>query len=316
MLRVKVYLSPTGTYSRAMVRVANALEHYKPSWVEIVKSPRRADLLILHVISQDAIGFTNSILNSGKRCAIIQYCLKTAGGDISLWQNLWQSVDLVWSYYTLDLDIDTFYYYAPLGLDNEFGRHPGQRHRERAIITTGYVSGPGAEAIEEVWQAARHCDITTYHIGPRNVTGIKNQSLASGVRFCHNIPDSSLATLYSRVQWVSGLRYIEGFELPALEGLACGARPLLFDQSDLRQWYVNHAIYLPELCGDSLVESLIGVMSKDPTPVTDIERREILNTFDWSKICKSFWRHLLSSIEDNRNVSISYSGDSAEALAL
>lgn len=305
---LRVYLSPTGTYSRAMVRVTNVLEHYKPASVEIVKNPRRADLLILHVINQDAIGFTHSILNSGKRCAIIQYCLKTAGGHINEWRRVWNSVDLVWSYYFLS-DLDD-YFYAPLGIDNEFRRHPGQRrNRERAIITTGYVSGPGAEAIEELWQAAQYCELTVYHIGPRNVVGIKNQSLASGVRFCHDIPDSSLATLYSRVQWVSGLRYVEGFELPAAEGLACGARPLLFDQSDMRRWYDRHAVYIAEQSGESLIENLIHVMSEVPEPISVSERREILNTFDWGRICRSFWKNLLNNIDDDekeKNISAVY----------
>ena len=51
---MKVFVTPTGLHSYAMVRVANALARYAPPHVQIVTDRQAADCAVLHVIGPDA----------------------------------------------------------------------------------------------------------------------------------------------------------------------------------------------------------------------------------------------------------------------
>ncbi|HWI70162.1 MAG TPA: hypothetical protein VNS88_17650, partial [Nitrospiraceae bacterium] len=78
-----------------------------------------------------------------------------------------------------------------------------------------------------------------------------------------------------------------------LEGLMCGARPIVFDRPDMRQWYEGHAVFIPECSGPDLTQELIEVMSHEPDPVMSIEREIILERFSWKPIVRGFWEQVL-----------------------
>jgi glycosyltransferase involved in cell wall biosynthesis len=80
--------------------------------------------------------------------------------------------------------------------------------------------------------------------------------------------------------------------MPVIEGLACGARPIVFDRPDMTHWYEGHAVFIPECSGPELVEVLTDLLKYNPTPVKETERAEILARFDWSTIVKRFWEYL------------------------
>lgn len=289
---LKVYVKPPVHLSQAMTRVANALERYAPSNVEIVTTPQYADFFVLHVIGSDAIPYVAERPNM--KYAAIQYCYKTAGeGD---WSALWRRAKAVWSYYDLDSlllpEHEHFeFYHAPLGLDDAFVADSNltinPSTREIGVMTSGYVSGPGAEAIEEFNEAAGRLDLSVVHLGPEP-TGLTQRPCGKW-RNAHGISDNQLALLYRSTKWVSGLRYIEGFELPALEGLACGARPIVFDRPEMRHWYGEHAVFVPECNGEDLVKHLLRVLSDEPKSVSNDERDDVIRTFDWERIVKGFW---------------------------
>lgn len=300
-----IYLRPTGLHSRAMVRVANALESSLPSTFSIAGSPapQYSDIVVLHVIGSDAIDHCKHLISIGQRYIIIQYCLLTAGYNESTaddWHYIWSKAELVWSYY--DLPFVRFpsyplnrlpFYYAPLGLDEPFTKPINDHVSRHYIFTSGYVSGPGAEAIEEMWLAARHCNLPVMHLGPSKVEGIQDSTISSYPLFRHAIPDTYLADLYSQSLYVSGLRHVEGFELPALEGIACGARPILFDLPCYRKWYRNRAIYVPDCHGQELVDILIDIFNRRPKPVFLPEHAEICRLFNWSAITSGFWASIM-----------------------
>jgi glycosyltransferase involved in cell wall biosynthesis len=109
----------------------------------------------------------------------------------------------------------------------------------------------------------------------------------------HAISDGALAELYATSTWVSGLRHVEGFELPAAEGLVCGARPLVFDQPGMREWYRGLGVFVAELQGEKLIRLLTELFHQSPLPVSQEEREEALRRFDWERIAKGFWEALL-----------------------
>ena len=266
-----------------MFRVADALRRHAPASVEFV-SPQDADLHVLHVIGADAIGYVEE--RPDMQYAVIQYCYQTAGAGS--WNVLWDRAKTVMSYYPL---LHDNVYLTPLGIDPMFRADYHREYRGVNVMTSGYVTGPGAEAIEEMYLAASRLDKEVVHLGPMPV-GFQ-QPPNGNWRLIHGISDMMLANFYRHVQWVSGLRHVEGFELPVIEGLACGARPIVFDRTDMRMWYDEHAMFVPECHGEELVERLIEVLSNDPVPVTDAERMKVLQRFDWEPIVKGFWERVL-----------------------
>jgi len=284
---MRVFLEPTGLFSHAMVRVARALAHYAPDSVEIVKEPASADLIVSHVIGPGAVPDRPEV--------VIQYCLRSAGLDYDRWLRRWQDARMVWSYLDLRDEVGDLggvnFYHAPLGVDPVFAQNGhAEVPRDINVMTSGYVSAPGAEAIEEVALAAGSLGLRVLHLGPAAVEGMRvTPPRWSSVL---GIPDSDLAALYRRTEWVSGLRQVEGFELPVLEGLACGARPIVFDRPDMLQWYEDHAAFVPESNGEELVEYLTELLRYHPQPVLEAERAEVLKRFSWEVIAKGFWERL------------------------
>lgn len=278
--------------SRAMHRVAGALARHAPAGVTLVERPRDADLQVIHVIGRGSIDHLEA-----KRYAVLQYCYATTepGADPVAWADLWAGADAVWSYYDLAdaMPPGVEFYHAPLGVDPAFCGAVPVGERDVGIVTSGYVAGEEAEAIEEAAVAASLVGLKTCHVGPSRVLAEKPH----GWKAVSGLLDEQLAALYGRARWVSGLRHVEGFELPAAEGLACGARPILFDRPEMRRWYGDSAVYVPECSGPELVESLRGVLTFPPKPVQFEEREAVLRRFDWRSIAEGFWSRLVGREE-------------------
>lgn len=286
---MKVYVAPPSHLSQAMFRVARALVRYAPEDVVFVEDEDHADLLVHHVIGTDAVEYMLD-----KPCAVIQYCVATASDSKEVWGPLWSRARLVWSYYDLsnDMPSDARFYLAPLGIDPTFVEcvSRGARH---GVVTSGYVSHPRAEAIEEVALAASALGIPAYHLGPKP-EGM--EAMPPGMVLIGGITDKRLSGFYGVSHWVSGLRHVEGFEMPCIEGLACGARPIVFDRPDMHLWYNDHAIFIPEMHGEPLVDLLTSLMRCLPAPVTHEERQRVLKTFNWETIVTGFWTKLLENV--------------------
>lgn len=294
---MKVFLSPSiALHSRAMVRIANALTAYAPSSISVTPDISSADLVIFYPISHEWFELIDQCVERGQRYAIVQCCSGKEGVN---WQHYWSNAVVVWSY--LDLNFDGYdksdLYYCPLGVDeylsnNKSNRDPNPSVDRDIILTTGYTHGYPAEAILEPWIAASKVGLKAYHIGgwPREIP--RDISLSLSVTRVEGIGDDQLALLYRRAKYVCSLRYRDGFELPAAEGLCCGARPILFDQPDLRQWYGGSAVYLLEVEGDELTERLVEIF-RSSHPVSEEERREAVRVFDWELIIEGFWKEAL-----------------------
>lgn len=278
---MKVYVKPPSHLSKAMFRVARALKRYAPDDVEIVNDVRTCDMQVLHVIGTDALA-----LKLDRPYIVIQYCYHGLCAGVEDWRKFWDPAVLVWSYY--DLPAGPNFYNSPLGIDEEF-RKPFFSTPRRSVISSGYVTGPGAEAINEVAIAAGMTGLPVEHLGPLPA-GMSKMGHWTSIL---GIDDYGLAERYRSARWVSGLRYVEGFELPVIEGLACGARPVCFDRPDMRKWYNQHAVFVPELTGGPLIDKLVEVFNCAPEPVTRAEREVILEKFSWDNIASKFWEQIV-----------------------
>lgn len=301
MRPIRVYVNPTGLYSRAMVRTANALAKWIPETFLIAGSPSHSycDLMILHVIGHDATEYARYLRSLGQKYIVIQYCLTADPyqGD-SDWLYLWQNSELVWSYYDLNQaseEIGFNFYHAPLGLDDAFAstNYSTLRTSRPLVITSGYVDGPRSEPISEMWKASSIVGIDAIHLGPACIEGMV--SYPDNWKTIMFSGDEELANLYRQATWVSGLRHTEGFELPAAEGLACGARPICFDQPAMRHWYGDHAIYVPDCHGEALVQHLVNALRLEINArVSPAERANVIRKFNWQTICSEFWQQAQS----------------------
>jgi hypothetical protein len=284
---LKVYVDPPFGLSRAMTRVSTALKRYAPQDVEICVVPKQADLLVLHIIGWTGLEeLLEQAVKNGQKFVIIQYCLKSterpAADD---WLSIWRQAELVWSYYDLQLGCspDFNFYLSPLGVDQSvFQRSEKPFIRTRSILTSGYVAE--SEGIREAEVATAFLGRTMYHLGP-------DLSFAPHVRVLHGIDDPTLAYLYNTSEYVAGLRRCEGFELPAAEGLLCGARPIVFDQPHYH-WFKPWAVAIEEGTKESVTQSLMEVLSTHPAPLTTLELEDARERFNWSTIVDGFWRKL------------------------
>lgn len=287
---MRVCVKPIPTHlSRAMFRVANALEDYAPKGVEIVKDPRVADLQFLHVIGPN---WKDHVYCD--RFVAFQYCRINKPKFQASIEELAHTAEVRFSYYTEDMIATppgTSHVHTPLGVSKAFNCNLNGIPRNITCMSSGHVAGFPAEAIQEVAEAVWNVAGFTCHLGPYEVQGFQNKppqwSNVDGVQ------DSELALLYQSSRYVSGLRFMEGFELPVLEGLACGARPIVFDRPDMRQWYDGHARFVKPSKGDELIGYLTDIFKGDYWIVGQREREHIVERFNWETIAKRMWECML-----------------------
>lgn len=296
-----------------MVRIERALERSAPPGVEIVRSKDAAELVVLYAID-DVEAECARLTARGQRYAIMQCCVKTAAKrpNVLDWLEIWYPAVVVWSYYDLAAMVNNhkladayekrvfqergYFYHAPLGVDDVFkSPFDASAQRRKLVVTTGFVSAPNAEAVEEVHAAAALAGFEAVHVGPPEVPGVPaGRSLGW-------LPDAQLAALYRQAAFVASLRHVEGFELPAAEAAACGAVPIVFDQPATSHWYADLALFVPECSGDQLVRHL-GIIFEDCAHYCSTHggaeaAAEARRRFDWAEICRGFWARVTKRAE-------------------
>ncbi len=287
---MKVYAEVLpATLGRAMHRINRELRRQAPPEVEFVSHPAGADLQILDVIGVGSFAYL--ALDDH---VLLQHCYLTAEThEPEWWLQRFRRARLVMSYHDLPAltGADDFpFYRAPWGVDGTVFADQGLT-RSVGVLTSGYDAD--GEAIFECFEAAARLSIPAVHVG--------HDFGWPGVRFLEGVSDTQLARCYSQARYVSGLRRGEGFELPVIEGLACGARPICFDTPCYRHWFDGHAVFVPELGSAELVEALVEVLMHQPAPVTMVEREALLNCFAWPRIFLGFWNRLMRT-RDGGNV--------------
>jgi hypothetical protein len=290
---MRVFVPPH--WSRAIARVAAALRAYAPASVTLVDTPSDADLIVLHVVGRrDQVKTeVDWALKSGQRYAMIQYVLRsTQKSHCVYWIDLWQRAQVVWSYYDLPtlaaedgVRVAFPFYRAPLGA---YSSVFFDRQRPRKFVALTHGTSWLCEGVREVVLAARAHGRTVFHLGP-HVRG------AADMVSERDITDDRLADRYSACDYVAALRRIEGFELPAAEGLLCGARPILYDQPHYRHWFGDWAEYVLEGKRRDVECALVDLFARPVRTVTTEERAAAAEWFSWPRIAKGFWAQCLNS---------------------
>lgn len=317
---MKVFLSPSiGLHSPAMVRIANALTKYLPEHYQVVHEIEQADLAVLYPIGIDWIDHIKGCIDRGQEYALIQCCYRSSGGGFDEWKRWWDKAVIIWSYLNLLEDAydthgslgsisgamsvaDFNYYEAPLGIDETFTLPVVTHPKRDYIVTTGMVHGRGAEAILECWKAAQECGLNIVHVGSFPV-GIGSSDIGVvdsldyqswsqriyGITLVTGCTDQTLRGIYQNAKYVCSLRYVEGFELPALEALSCGTRSIVFTQPATTKWYWGLADFVPECEGQELVDHLVQKFSSPYEPISPDTIDEVRARFNWGVLVWRFW---------------------------
>lgn len=306
---MKVYQNISPQFGRGIQRVAKAIEEYAPAGVEFTEY-EQADLVIHHVIGVQNFHPTKTIDQfmagsfPGQRQAVVQYCVATSEQPLPIWwfKHVWSHCDLVWSYYDLLGQMLNFppdeigeygwgkiFYEAPLGVDKVFHGSIADRPKRPIFLvcTSGYI--PETEGVLECVEAAARVGGRVLHLGPASL------NLGPHVAYVEGISDQQLAALYKSCRFVSGLRRVEGFELPAAEGLCGGTVPICFDQPHYNRWFEDAAAYVTE-SSPAAVTDLIENIFREPTIKADaIDVSLAQRKFSWPRVVGGFWQRLLDA---------------------
>lgn len=293
---MRIYLTPPQP-SLGLERIATALRKYAPPNVSVSTFPRNVDLTIIYAIGRrDAVERqVKNIIRRGDNYAIVQVCLRsTMTPRCDDWLYIWENAAVVWSYYDLDAALredncdgvmERFnFYHAPLGADAEvFVADPNVK-KLFTIATSGLSRLQ--ESVRECRIAAGEVGGCTFHVGP----AVYNAP--NCIVFSDGCNDNQLAASYQQCSFVSGLRRKEGFELPAVEGLLCGARPILFNSRDYRHWYEPFGEFIEETDRQGVVDQLVELFKRGARPVTAEEREQAVERFNWKTIVEWFYERL------------------------
>jgi hypothetical protein len=275
---------------RGIKRVVDAFKRHLPDEHTLVNDWTEADFVIFHVVGVQNFSPTvdlptqiEMVKKAGKRYAMMQYCLRTTERpEPSFWLPLWAGADVVWSYYDLAAYWCPNFYRAPLGVDASVF-YPRNEHKVFTIGTSGYVAE--TEGAQECYDAIRIMGGTQVHLGP---------ALKLGPNFAYrmNISDDDVARLWSQCRFVSGLRRVEGFELPAAEAMLCGVRPILFDRPHYRQWFGEDAYYVHEDTPAIVTEELAAIFTQGYPTLSHDAILRARKRFDWTILMREFWRRV------------------------
>ena len=284
---MKVYVKPQAGLSRAMNRIADGLTRGVD--VEVVNLPEEADVVLIHTI-----GYPETV-DAIARCKIrkqkivlAQYCLRTTQEpNTAAWIPLWRECDVVWSYYYLpnlckedgtEWPSNAEFVWTPRGCEARVFR-PTTEEKRFLIASSGYVQQ--SECLAEINRAVDLNNGLQFHLGPD--LGMPNVECYEG------ITDDALVDFYSASHYVAGLRRIEGYEMPVVEGLLCGARPIVFDRPHYRQWFGEFAEFIPEGTPREVTLALTAVLSRPARPVTPTERTLAAARFAWPAVARMVW---------------------------
>lgn len=293
---MKIYLTPDTT-SRGIMRVVDALTKYAPPSIQIVETPQEAELEVIHVWGRHHTveKRVEALRKAGKPYAMIQYVLRSSMRPHTKdWIKMWEGAKVVWSYYHLphlaDQDLvsgDFNFYYAPLGVDTNvfnISSPVAGGHKRYVVLATSQ------HALSE---GTRECAFATKEVG-RKMLFIGHELRRGPDIVCKtNLTDQELAWDYSACQYVSGLRRCEGFEFPVIEGAMCGARPIVFDRPEMRQWFNDFAIFIGESDRETVIKSLVEIFKNPATEVSEREKNIIRDRFNWSRIINGFWKEII-----------------------
>lgn len=295
---IRVHFETPRTFGFGIPRVEREFKRFAPDCLRFV--PRdafdAADVIILQFIGRDSL--VDRVMGCGKPYVVLLYCftpaLDLSNVESSFDFQLLEKAACAYSFHALEeMGFSGHFLLGPLGVDPEVFHPEPDVERVNTVMATGYVSS--SEALCDLYLAAERVGGKLVHVGG-DITGECRRTFdeAFYVRY-ENVTDDRMRQLYSSCRFVSGLRRAGGFELPVLEGLLCGCRPICFDDLHYTRWFRDFALFVPETF-DHLVDDLTGVFNAKCKPVTQDEMDRVVRAFNWRVLAQRFWDFVLQHL--------------------
>lgn len=231
-----------------------------------------------------------------------------------------------------DAEAGNFSFHAmPWGADKEvFVRPPGDPAAERPphVFILGNLgeSRDDDESHGALLYAAAHAGLRVRHVGdPQDSLchpcpgGVVNHTAKDHDRLlCRRLPalnnltccdfhdslgrvdDAEMVREMQSARYAAVLRKFEGFELPGIESIFCGARPIVWDIPTYR-WYRGHALFLDaKLKGEASTDQLEGFLRTPPKPVGDAEMEILHEKFSWQRLSPRFFEVVEAALKADR----------------
>jgi glycosyltransferase involved in cell wall biosynthesis len=262
--------------SHALRRIEDGLKSTLPDGFELTQLP--GDLAIIPVVNID------DTKDLKQPYIIWQLCHKTAEGTPDEWIKIWNHAAMVVSYLNLPYPN---YLRLPLGYDPLlFHNHNRPKEPKYDIVVTGYVDED--KEGEVIARLCNHFD-KVIHIG-------QDLKIEKGYTHAHQITDTQLAEIYRNSRYVAGMRMIEGFELPIIEGAACGCQPITLNLECYRYWFNNLALFVhPDRLDEGLAAIAEYKITNETSNWTLLFEEEIAK-FTWEKVMREFWNTFMNGV--------------------
>jgi len=155
------------------------------------------------------------------------------------------------------------------------------------ILTTGYVAEQ--EAIHTIMEACLRVHKNIIHIGGK----LDPSWVEPTFTRYENVDDNFMREAYNQAHYVNGLRLEPCFEMPIIEGYACGAQPLTFPHPAAKRYFKDFATFMPYVPHEELIEHLVKVLEK---PITVKPQKHILERFKWRNIMSCLWTRICEEL--------------------
>lgn len=294
---IRVHFETPRNFGFSAHRVEKEFKRFAPEDIRFVGryDIGEADVIIVQFIGRD--GLVDYLVEAGRPYVVIVYCitpgsnLSDLGSTFDYW--MLKNACCAYSFHPLtEMGFTGNLLTGALGVNPETFYVEPAVERSNTVIGTGWVAA--SEGLKEIYTAAKRSGGKMVHVGcslTKECGDIFEDAFY--VRY-ERVTDDKLRELYNSCKYVSGLRRSCGFELPVLEGLLCGCRPICFNNRYYTRWFKDFAIFVSETF-DRLVDDLAAVFLSDYRPVTKDEIAYVVENFSWHKIAQTFWNFVRQS---------------------
>lgn len=262
-------------------RISKAFHSFVPNDV-VWTSPEHADRVIIHVVGGDQAAAVRKYIH---KAVIWQHCYYTTYGTD--WTDFWPRAPLTVSFHPLPeyTDKEFNYHGTALGADPRIFKLDKTVTKDISVFTTGYVAE--SECIDILHTACKKLMLTMVH------TGKNFHWPPLHYRHMSHMSDKELVKVLNRSKFVSALRLGEGFEVMGVEGLFCGARPIV-PKLPTYKWYGEHALYIDT--SQNIEKQLMDYLRGQPEPISEEEQEVIRKKFSWEYLVPAMFDAIRDSL--------------------
>jgi hypothetical protein len=267
------------SWSQSLYRIEKAFRNYSPEYVQWVDYPE-AEAAIVPIVGAGEVPICEKILADGKKLIINQVCYLTSGYE--KWPELWEKAVFTFSFHNLSdyTNVQFNFKSFPLGADKNlfFNVH---KNRVAKAFTTGYIAE--TEYIDKIFEACKKTNNFMVHTGADfNWDNIYYKHLP-------HQEDPGLNYVLGQVQYIPGLRAIEGFEMLCIEGAFGGAVPVVLDLPTYR-WYKDFGIFIDP--NQNITEQLVSIFKKEYFPLSEETISKVKLEFSWDVLIPTIFEEI------------------------